>query len=82
MFMFSLSFLFYACINYLLGYACTNATHCVAVVFGYDEETWGPEAADEDICPDFCFEYWADLTDEQKLAAWAIGYNESRWNES
>ncbi len=77
MFIFSPSFLFYACIN-LLGYACTNATHCVAVVFGYNEEKWN---AGEDLCPAFCEEWWKDLTPEQKSAAWVFGYDEKKWNE-
>ncbi len=51
----------------------------IAAVFGYNEEKWDDG---KEICPNFCDEWWIDLTDEQKEAAWAFGYNEEIWNSS
>ena len=53
-------------------------TLLVAVMFGYDEEKW---KAGEDLCPDFCDELWEDLTDEQKSAAWVLGYDDEKWTQ-
>ena len=56
-----------------------NTTHSIASVFGYGEKEWDDG---EDLCPAFCDEWWKELTDEQKWAAWVFGYDEKEWNES
>ena len=46
-------------------------------MFGYNEKKWDKG---KESCPDFCDEWWEDLTDEQKWAAGVFGYNEEIWD--
>jgi hypothetical protein len=50
-----------------------------AAVYDYDEKSWDDG---KDLCPDFCDEWWKDLTDEQQWASFVFGYDEEIWNNS
>ena len=52
----------------------------IAALFGYNQVAWDKEG--NELCPSWCDEWWKDLTEEQKWAAWVFGYDEERWNSS
>jgi len=58
-------------------YQCNSFS--VAAVYDYDEKSWDDG---KDLCPDFCDEWWKDLTDEQQWASFVFGYDEEIWNNS
>ena len=61
----------------MLAHVNTILLSFLAEMFGYDQDSWDN---DEEKCPKWCNEWWADLTEEQQWAASVFGYNEDRWN--